>query len=85
MIEFEDVLARHLDLGCFMAIKHRIDTGDSKLIKQQMRRTPLGFEGGRTEATGIYVGSRGYLTLNFGVGFSSDSSQEKRWRNSLVY
>ncbi len=46
LIEFEDVFARHdLDLGCFTAIKHHIDTGDSKPIKQRMRRTPLGFEG----------------------------------------
>ncbi len=45
LIELEDVFARHLDLWCFMVIKHRIDTGDSKLIKQRMRRTPLGFEG----------------------------------------
>ncbi len=45
LIAFEDVFAKHdLDLGCFTAIKHHIDTGDTKPIKQRMHRTPLGFE-----------------------------------------
>ena len=30
------------DLGTFIASKHHIDTGNSKPIKQRMRRTPLG-------------------------------------------
>ena len=43
--EFSDVFATgDLDLGCFDAIKHTIDTGDARPIKQRMRRTPLGFE-----------------------------------------
>ena len=31
------------DLGTFMAVKHHIDTGNSRPIKQRMRRTPLGY------------------------------------------
>ena len=30
------------DLGTFTAVKHHIDTGNSRPIKQRMRRTPLG-------------------------------------------
>ena len=32
------------DLGRFSAIKHQIDTGHAKPVRQKMRRTPLGFE-----------------------------------------
>ena len=32
------------DLGCFSEIQHRIDTGDSRPVRQRLRRTPLGFE-----------------------------------------
>ena len=32
------------DLGRFSAIKHQIDTGDAKPVRQKMCRTPLGFE-----------------------------------------
>ena len=31
------------DLGTFTAVKHQIDTGNSRPIKQRMRRTPLGY------------------------------------------
>ena len=31
------------DIDTFTAVKHHIDTGDSKPIKQRMRRTPLGY------------------------------------------
>lgn len=44
LVEFQDVFARDdFDLGCFTAVKHKIDTGDAKPIKQRMRRVPLGF------------------------------------------
>ena len=43
---YADVFAQHdLDLGCFPAVKHRINTGDARPIRQPPRRTPLGFEG----------------------------------------
>ena len=42
--EFQDVFAiNEFDLGDFSAIEHRIDTGAHPLIKQRMRRTPIGF------------------------------------------
>ena len=45
LLEFKDIFAQHdLDLGCLAVIKHRIETGDAKPVKQRMRRTPLGFE-----------------------------------------
>ena len=31
------------ELGTFTAVKHHIDTGNSRPIKQRMRRTPLGY------------------------------------------
>ena len=31
------------DLGTFTVVKHHIDTGNSRPIKQRMRRTPLGY------------------------------------------
>ena len=40
--EFTDVFALdNLELGCTSIIRHAIDTGDSKSIKQQPYRTPL--------------------------------------------
>ena len=44
--QFENVFAKDdFDLGLFSEnIKHKIDTGNSKPIKQKLRRTPLGFE-----------------------------------------
>ena len=45
MDEFQDVFAKHdNDLGCFIGIEHRIDTGDAKPVKTSLRRVPLGFE-----------------------------------------
>ena len=34
---------RDTDLGTFTAVKHQNDTGNSRPIKQRMRRTPLGY------------------------------------------
>ena len=45
LIEYSDVFAESdTDLGCFTGIKHKIDTGDAKPIRQPMRRTPIGSE-----------------------------------------
>ncbi len=44
LIEHQDVFARDdFDLGSFTTIEHKIDTGDSKPIKQRFRRTPVCF------------------------------------------
>lgn len=45
-MRFSDVFATgDLDLGLFHGdVKHRIDTGNSKPIRQRMRGTPMGFE-----------------------------------------
>lgn len=44
--EFADIFAvNDLDLGNFVEIEHRIDTGDARPIKQRMRRTPAVFQG----------------------------------------
>ena len=46
LIQFQDVFAKNdTDLGCFTAIKHKIDTGSAKPIKQRLCHTPIGFEG----------------------------------------
>ena len=40
---------RDTDLGTFTAAKHYSDTGNSRPIKQRMRRTPLGYASGEQE------------------------------------
>ena len=46
LIEYQDVFSKgDLDIGLFNRnIKHRINTGNAKPIKQRLRRTPLQFE-----------------------------------------
>ena len=45
LFDYQDIFAKNdLDLGTFHGVKHKIDTGDAKPIRQRMRRTPLGFE-----------------------------------------
>ena len=42
--EFADIFAKDdMDLGCFTAGQHEIDTGDAKPVHQRMCHTPLGF------------------------------------------
>jgi hypothetical protein len=54
--EFSDVFAKNdTDIGCFDAIKHKIDTGDARPIKQRMRRTPLGFAAEEEKTPTFYV------------------------------
>ena len=45
LIQYQHIFSKggH-DLGCFTEIKHVIDTGEERPVKQLMRRTPLGFE-----------------------------------------
>ena len=46
LIDYADVFAMNdQDLGLLHSVKHRIDTGEARPIKEPMRRTPLGFEG----------------------------------------
>ena len=43
--EFKDAFASSdTDLGCFTAIKHKINTGNATPVKQKLRRTPIGFQ-----------------------------------------
>ena len=45
LIEFQDIFSKNdTDFGCFTAVKHKINTGYAKAIRQRMNRTPLGFE-----------------------------------------
>ena len=45
LTEYQDIFSKGShDLGCFTEIRHSIDTGTERPIKQAMRRTPLGFE-----------------------------------------
>ena len=42
--KFADIFAKDdMDLGCFTAVQHEIDTGDAKPVHQRMHCTPLGF------------------------------------------
>ena len=43
IMEYADVFADDLDLGCYTVLEHEINTGDAKPIRQPMRWTPLGF------------------------------------------
>ena len=64
LCEFEDVFAKNeFDLGKFDAIKHGIDTGSSRPVKQRMRRTPLGFAGGGRGPIKKNAGDRGDPTI----------------------
>ena len=45
LLEYQDTFSKGShDLGCFSEIKHTINTGDERPVKEAMRRTPLGFE-----------------------------------------
>ncbi|CAG2209806.1 unnamed protein product [Mytilus edulis] len=46
LLEYQDVFSKDdFDIGLFNGdVKHRIDTGDAKPIRQKLRRTPLHFE-----------------------------------------
>ena len=45
LCRYEDVFSREeYDLGTFTAIKHQIDTGNTKQIRQSARRTPIAFQ-----------------------------------------
>lgn len=45
LVEYQDIFAKDdLDIGCFTALKHQIDTGEEEPVKHRLRRTPLGFE-----------------------------------------
>ena len=45
LIEYDNVFLKwDFDLGCFTWIKHHIDTGSAKPIKQHMKHTPFGFQ-----------------------------------------
>ena len=46
---------RDTDLDTFTAVKHHIDTGNSKPIKQRMRRTPLGYANEEQEHQGKFL------------------------------
>jgi hypothetical protein len=45
LVEYQDIFARNdMDLGLFTGdIKHRIDTGNSKPVRHNLRRTPFKF------------------------------------------
>lgn len=45
LTEFADIFAKSdVDVGHFTRLKHRIDTGNARPIRQPPRRTPLGFQ-----------------------------------------
>ena len=45
LVNFQHIFSKGSgDLGCFSEIKHKINTGNEKPVKQPMRRTPIGFE-----------------------------------------
>ena len=45
LLEYQNTFTKGShDLGCFLEIKHTINTGDECLVKEAMRRTPLGLE-----------------------------------------
>ena len=46
LVGHADVFAAHdLDLGCFAAVQHEINTEDATPIRERLRRCPRGFEG----------------------------------------
>lgn len=73
LIDWADVFSKSdYDLGHFTAVKHQIDTGIAKPIRQRMRRTPLGFEAEEED----------HLTKMLGSGVIQPSASE--WASPLV-
>ena len=86
LTRYADVFASNdTDLGCFPGIKHKIDTGNAKPIRQPMRRIPMGFE----------QEERKHLESMLRNGVIQPSMSEwasppvlvrkKRWRGALVH
>ena len=73
LIQYQDIFSKggH-DLGCFTEIKHVIDTGEERPVKQPMRRTPLGFENEEEEN----------LKLMLDTGVITESSSD--WASAPV-
>ena len=75
--EFADIFAKDdMDLGCFTAVQHEIDTGDAKPFHQRMCCTPLGFAEEEEKCLKKMVDS-GIITFS--------TCQKERWKCSLVY
>ena len=73
MLEFQHIFSKGSgDLGCFSEIKHKINTGDERPVKQPMRRTPIGFEKEEEEN----------LKLMLETGVISESSSD--WASAPV-
>ena len=73
LIQYQDIFSKggH-DLGCFTEIKHVIDTGEERPVKQPMRQTPLGFENEEEEN----------LKLMLDTGVITESSSD--WASAPV-
>lgn len=73
LLHYESIFSKHeLDLGLLKGVKHHIDTGDAKPVRQRLRRTPLGFEDEE----------RQHLQKLLDAGVISESSSE--WASPTV-
>ena len=63
LIKYREVFAEHdIDLGDYSAVKHVIDTRDTRPVKQRPRRTPVASEG--EEKKHLKTFGRGYYFQN---------------------
>ena len=73
LVQYQDIFSKggH-DFGCFTEIKHVIDTGEERPVKQPMRWTPLSFESEEEEN----------LKLMLDTGVITESSSD--WASAPV-
>ena len=45
LLNYVDIFSSHdLDIGCYTGLQHSIDTGNTRPLKQRIRRTPVAFQ-----------------------------------------
>lgn len=83
---YADVFAKNeFDLGSFTAIEHSIDTGDSRPIKQRLRRTPACFADEEEKHLNKLLGADVIEpSVCVRMGLSTCIGKEKRWNALLV-
>ena len=73
-----------MDLECFTAVQHEIDTGDAKPVHQRMCHTPLGFA---TEEEKMFEEDARqwcHPTFKLQMGITFSTCQKERWECLLV-
>jgi len=86
LVEYQDIFARNdMDLGLFTDdIKHRIDTGNSKPVRHNFRRTPFKFEEEEKKTPSTNVRKMCYPTVYIRLGCLPCISAKKGGLNDIT-